>query len=277
MERKILIPTDFSKNAWNAIVYALKLYANETCSFYLLNSIKIKGSTMSAFSNKLQEKVTENASEELIKLKKRLDKEHFNNKHNFHIILSRQELKNSIETAIKKHKIDLVIMGTKGASGVKELFFGSNTVHIISKMKLCPILTVPEDCGYNTPKQIAFPTDFNHFYEEELSPIKEIANLYNSKIRVFHISEEESLKSCQNYNLSMLKVYLEDHPHKFDWIPNYTKKTYEINEFLKDHNISILAMINYKHSFTEDIIKEPVIKNIGFHPIVPFLVIPSQN
>ena len=58
-------------------------------------------------------------------------------------------------------------------------------------------------------------------------------------------------------------------------MPDYTKKSEEINEFIKDLDINILAMVNYKHSFIEGIIKEPVIKKLGFHPIVPFLVIPE--
>ncbi|MGY8909954.1 MAG: universal stress protein [Flavobacteriales bacterium] len=37
MRRKILLPTDFSKNAWHAIKYALELYKKDNCDFYILN------------------------------------------------------------------------------------------------------------------------------------------------------------------------------------------------------------------------------------------------
>ena len=37
MKRKILLPTDFSKNSWHAIVYALELYKKDQCDFYILN------------------------------------------------------------------------------------------------------------------------------------------------------------------------------------------------------------------------------------------------
>ena len=42
MRKKILLPTDFSKNAWNAILYALELYKNETCEFYIVNIFSAK-------------------------------------------------------------------------------------------------------------------------------------------------------------------------------------------------------------------------------------------
>jgi hypothetical protein len=58
-------------------------------------------------------------------------------------------------------------------------------------------------------------------------------------------------------------------------MPKYDKKTKEIIDFVEELDINILAMVNYKHSFIEKIINEPVIKKIGFNPKVPFLVIPE--
>ena len=58
-------------------------------------------------------------------------------------------------------------------------------------------------------------------------------------------------------------------------MPKYAEKATEINHFIEELEIDILAMVNYKHSFIEKIINEPVIKKIGFHPNIPFLVIPE--
>ena len=49
----------------------------------------------------------------------------------------------------------------------------------------------------------------------------------------------------------------------------------EINDFIEELGIDILAMVKYKHSFIEAIIKEPVIKKLGFQSKIPFLVIPE--
>ena len=276
MKKNILLPTDFSDNAWSAAVYALKLYAEEECTFYFLNSTKMKASQMSNISNKLLEIMSKHATEELVEIKEMAEKVNTNAKHDFEIILSPEELKATIERSIAKHRIDLVVMGTKGATGAKEFFFGSNTVRIIKKMRLCPILTVPDEFDFVVPKQIAFPTDFNRFYKDkELNPLKDLAELYNSKIRIVHINDEKNLTEIQDYNLAMLKAYLEKNPHSFHWMPDYEKKSVGINDFIAELDIDILTMVNYKHSFIESIINEPVIKKIGFRPIIPFLVIPE--
>ena len=276
MQKKILLPTDFSDNAWNAIIYALKLYANETCDFYLLNSIKIKGSTMSNFSSKLSSTIRKSAFKDMLELKQMIERVNANANHNFEILVSNADLKDALESAIKKHTIQMIIMGTKGASGAKEFFFGSNTVNVINKVRLCPILTIPDQFDFVEPKKIAFSTDFNRLYkEEELAPLKEITDLYNSEINIVHLNNEEHLNEVQEYNSKILENDLKDYNHHFFWIPNYGKKANDINDFIKEQNINMLAMVNYKHSFIEKITKEPVIKTIGFQPFIPFLVIPE--
>ena len=276
MKTNILLPTDFSDNAWSAIVYALKLYANEVCAFYLLHSTMMRVSTMSNLSNKLLKTMNDNAMKELIKLKELAEIVNANANHNFKMILSSQDLKDAIEIAVKNKSIDLVIMSTKGATAAKEFFFGSNTIKILKKMRLCPILVVPGEYDFIVPKQIALPTDLNRFYDDiELRPLKHIADLFNSKIRIVHIYDEKKLNNMQEYNLTTLKNYLSDYEHSIHWMPEYAKKSTEINDFIKELEIDILAMVNYKHAFIEHIIKEPVIKKIGFNPIVPFLVIPE--
>lgn len=276
MKLKILLPTDFSDNAWSATVYALKLYANEECTFYFLNSTTIKVSTMSNLSNKLLKVMKEDAMKELINLKELAETSNVNVNHEFQTILSSEDLKSAIKIAVKELNLDLVILGTKGSTGAKEFFFGSNTIGIIKSLKLCPILVIPEEYDFILPSQIAFPTDFNRFYElKELKPLMHLANLYNSKIRIVHINEDEKLNDIQDYNLLMLQSYLNKNNYSLHWLPNYAEKFIEINDFIEELDVNILTMINYKHSLIENILKEPVIKKIGFHPIVPFLVIPE--
>ena len=276
MIRRILFPTDFSDNSWSAIVYALKLFKDEFCTFYFLNSAALHASTMSNFSNKLLKKMEEDAMNELIALKELAETSDANANHTFQIILSSKDLKSAVKKAVKEWNIDLVIMGTKGASGSKKIFFGSQTIHVLKSLKHCPILIIPEEYDFIAPTQIAFPTDYNRFYDiKELKPLLQLALLHNSKIRIVHLNYEEELNDIQDYNLTVLKSYLNDYEYTLHWMPKYAKKATEINDFIEELGINILAMIKYKHSFIEKIIKEPVIEKIGFHPIVPFLVIPE--
>lgn len=276
MKTSILLPTDFSDNAWSAAVYALRLYADVECDFYFLHSTHMQTSTMSNISNKLQNIINKNATAELLEIKQMAERASDYSNHTFNIILSSDNLIGTIETSINKHQIDLVIMGTKGATGAKEFIFGSNTVRVIKKLKRCAVLIIPDEYDFIIPTQIAFPTDYKRFFDDkELRPLKKLAEIHNSQIKILHINVEKRLDDIQDYNLNMLKSYLSHYDHSFHWMPNYAKKTHEINDFNEELGIDILAMVNYKHSFIESIIKEPVIKKIGFQPIIPFLVIPE--
>jgi nucleotide-binding universal stress UspA family protein len=277
MKRSILIPTDFSDNAWSAIVYALKLYADEFCTFYFLNSTNLKNENSRTYiTTHYIDVLDKNSKKELKELKDQIDNVNANANHIFKTISSPEPLLKAIEMAVKKHKIDLVIMGTKGVSGLNKFFFGSNTVKIIKNLKACPTLTIPDGFEFVKPKQIAFPTDFNRFYDyAELKPLMDFADLFNSKIKILHINVEKKLSDLQEYNMTMLKEHLKNHEYSFHWMPEYTKKTKEIEVFIEDLKIDVLVMLNYKHSIIETIIKEPVIQKIGYSPSIPFLVIPD--
>lgn len=276
MKKHILLPTDFSDNAWSAAVYAMKLFLNEECKFYFLHSTKMHVSTMSNMTNKLLDHMSKAALKDLKELKAMAESTNVNANHEFEVILSVDDLEGAINMAIAKHHIDLVVMGTRGATGAKEIFFGSNAVRMIKKTKQCPLLMVPDDFEYVTPNQIAFPTDFSrHYAERELKHLRSLIELYDSKIRVVCILSKDKLTGVQEYNMTMLESYLENYDYSFHFMPNYAKKTEEINDFIEMLEINMLAMVNYKHSFIEGIVKEPVIKKIGFHPVVPFYVIPD--
>jgi len=276
MRHHILLPTDFSDNSWTAINYTLKLFANEACTFYLLHAWSFKNQTSRTYiTSTYIDNSKEEAKRELTNIKDKVEADAINPEHKFETVFSKESLIHTIEETIKTYKVNLVVMGTKGATGAIEFIFGSNTVNIINKIRLCPILVIPSGYDFVPPKQIAFPTDFNRFYDDELEPLMQITKLHDSKIRVLHINEKDNLSEKQNYNLAMLKAYLEDYPSCVDWKPNFGTKEQIIKDFIKECDINILTMINYKHSFIENFLNEPVIQKIGFHTIIPFLVIPE--
>ncbi|GAL62616.1 universal stress protein [Algibacter lectus] len=274
--RKILLPTDFSDNAWSASLYALNFFEQEICTFYFLNSVALTRNMLSNLSDRLIKEMSAVATQELLDLKELAETSDPNTKHTFETILSTQDLYKAVGHACETHDIDLVVMGTKGATGAKEFFFGSKTVNVIMSIKACPVLLIPEEFDFVPPKQIAFPTDYNRFYNlKEVKPLKSLADLYQPKIRIVHITEEKELSNVQSFNLRMLKIYYKNYDFSLHCMPKYAEKAKEINDFIEELDIDVLAMVKYKHSFIEKIINEPVIKELGFHCKIPFLVIPE--
>lgn len=274
----ILVPTDFSDNASNALNYALKLYANRECTFYILHSTYINEAVTraygAAYSEENQNKVV--IEDTLTALIAQAEVANANAKHTFKPLLSSKELRSAVKKAVTAHAIDMVVMGTKGATDAVEYVMGSNTIKVIRRITECPVLVLPEKFTFVEPKQITFPTDYNRSYDEkEIQTLKDLADLYNSKIRIVHINVDIELSETQENNVTALKNFLADYKHSFHWLPDETSKSKAIAKFVDDLEIDILAMINYKHGILEKILNEPVIKNLTFHPTVPIMVIPK--
>ena len=134
--KNILLPTDFSDNAWNATKYAIELFKDEKCVFHLLNTYTpaIASSRFMATSlsgGQLEDGVRSNSGRGLKSVLKKINKTKKYPKHSFKTISSFSLLVDEIKEIVENKAIDLIVTGTKGASGLDEVFMGSNTVRII--------------------------------------------------------------------------------------------------------------------------------------------------
>jgi len=278
--KKILLPTDFSDNAWNAITYAIQLYKNEKCNFILLNTYtpivyQVEFMQSSEPQFQLMETIKETSKKRLQDLVEKIETEFPNLNHQFTTISSFNTLTSEINELYEGNVMDLIIMGTKGASGVKEVLFGSNTMHILNNVK-CPVIAIPSDFDFEKPHELLFPSDYEiDFKDQHLDPLIDIANLYNIRINVMHVHYGETLTERQESNRQKLETKFKGIAHLFHNIKN--KNIPEaITEFQIKTRINLLVMINNKHSFFENLFFKSNIKHIGFHLNVPFMVIPSQ-
>lgn len=280
--KHVLIPTDFSECAWNAVKYALTMFRNQECTFYLLNTYTPAISSSRFMATSLEEGRMSNSAEEyskmgLAKVLERIRNEYGNKKHQFKTISSFSLLVDEIVETVALYKIEMVIMGTKGASSIEDVFMGSNTVGVIKTIKDCPVLAIPYNHDFKRPSEIAFATDFTRFYtKSELRPLIELANFFEATIRVVHVQYEiKNLTELQQFNLEMLRKYLGDVEHYIHTISelNSVSKTLEV--FSREMGIHLLAMLNYQHSYMEQLTREPIVKRVAFHTQIPLFVIPE--
>lgn len=278
--KNIILPTDFSDNSWNAISYALQLFKNDNCKFYLLNTytpiIHHFEQTLAQNSKYgVADVMRENSINRLSGLKSRIQKEFSNDNHTFETISAFDLLITQIKEIVEKKDIDYVIMGTKGATGAKEVLFGSNTVQVFKNVK-CPVLAIPSDFPYDPPHEILFPTDYEIQYENEhLTPIIEIAKKHISRVNILHVFVEKELSKTQQKNKALLESKMKKVSYLFHDVMHQNINT-AINAFQIKTKINLLVMINNKHSFFENLFFKSTLNQIGFHLTVPFLVIQSQ-
>lgn len=279
--KQILLPTDFSENSWNAIRYAMQMFEHDKCTFHLFNAYTpivydLTYVLISPAQFGLGDTVRNASQENLTELKARILKELGTNAlHRFETIARFETLITGIKEVIVERDIDLVVMGTKGATGAKEILFGSNTVQVFREVK-CPILAIPSQYEYKAPENILFPTDLEvEFTKELLLVLKEIAKLHQAKINVMHVSTGYDLTEHQERHKTLLDTLFKRVGYEFHDFENM-EIAEAITEFQIRHEIQLLAMINNKHSFFENVFMKNTIHQIGFHLTIPFLVIPSQ-
>ncbi|WP_289021574.1 universal stress protein [uncultured Salegentibacter sp.] len=277
--KKILLPTDFSENAYNAIKYALTIYKNEECRFYLLNTYTpVLYDTEYILYNSTQPNLAEvyqkNSQNGLKKIAQKIKRDFNNPNHHFEQISAFNLLVDEMKEQVKSKEIDLVVMGTQGATGAEEILIGTNTVQAINKLRI-PLLTIPSEYEYESPANILFPTDFQlHFSSPQLEPILNVAKNHTSKLDILHVFFGKDLDETQEKNKKNLNEVLDDFPHQFHTIEDKSI-TSAIKNFQEKNKVDMLFMVNNKHSFFENLLFRPVVNKIGFHIKVPFMVIPS--
>ncbi|MFS4467876.1 universal stress protein [Maribacter sp. 2210JD10-5] len=279
--KQILIPTDFSDYALNAIFTALKLEQNRSCHFILLHAYEPDNRNISNRQNTvrtgmvydaMRKDVTNKLEETLQMIAKVCD----NSPHKFSTLAKRGDLASTVSELVPKYDLDLIVMGTKGATGNRQVFLGSNTVKVLKKIWSCPILIVPRKFNFQALRKIVFPTEYVNFYSKgQLNPLVSLAEAWRSQVLIFHVAQEFKLSEKQLSNKKIIKQRLGSIRHSFYKVPIHTTVANAITKFTEEKLADMICMVHYQHTFLERLIEEPVVKKIGFHTEVPLFLLPE--
>lgn len=278
MKKKILIPTDFSKNAWNALCYATDLYKNIPCEFYILNVYNASGYALESMmipepGERFYEEAKEKSEKGLAKILQQLAIKTHSDNHNFFAVSQYNTVLDAIKDVVDKKDIEMVIMGTKGTTNAGDIVYGSNTVLVMEKVRGCPVMAIPEETTFHKPKEIVFPTDFKtNFKRRELQYLLEIAEISDAEIRILYISDGDPLSKEQENNKKLLQEYFEDIPHVYQTLHNVDVQS-ALSCYVESRDSDMITFINRKHSFFGSIFSKPMVKNLGQHSKVPVLAL----
>lgn len=278
MKRKILLPTDFSKNAWHAISYAMELYKQDQVDFYILNVFSGNSDVIGSLLNmepgsQLYETSKLEAENGLAKVMDMLVlKDYHNSKHHFETIAQYNSIVEAIKNIVEEKDISMIVMGTKGETDSRKNTFGSVATEVMEKVRNCPVIVVPERAKRNLPKEIVFPTGYKtHFKQRELQYLIDLAQKCHAAIRVLHINTEKKLSDKQENNKSLLEEYFSVVDHSYHTL-SHIEIPLGINCFIESRESDMVAFINKKHSFFHSILTHPLVKQIGYVSRVPILV-----
>ncbi|GAK94702.1 putative universal stress protein UspA [Nonlabens ulvanivorans] len=279
--KKILLPTDFSAASINAIEYAVQLFKNEDCNFYVLNTYEpVALYTSTTYGNdpgldlEIGELFKKKSKEKVQKVIDEVSSKFNDSHHVYKGISTFNMLSLEINELVEDYGIDLIIMGTNGASGLKEVFIGSQTMHVIKNANI-PVIGVPQGYPYKQPKDILFMTNYmTDEHHTGMTLLEDICSKNISRLIFLNAYEGDNLTANQVKNMETL-----DHFFKHDAHLTQIAKGMDVIEAMEDfqsrHGIDLLVLVHNKHNFFENLLFKPVVKKVVHHSDVPFFILPS--
>jgi nucleotide-binding universal stress UspA family protein len=277
--KNILVPTDFSQNSEIALEYAQFLFSSFECNFFLLHVdsyLNVQGESFVPIQKTKKPDYTKPAKELLQELLDRTKTKTTNKKHSFHAIYEYGFFIESVKKQLDEKEIDLIAMGTKGVSGLREKVVGSSAGDVITKVQH-NTLVIPNNVVMATPKEIAFPTDFNIFYSHNiLNAITELLDLSGANLRIMHVTTNGfGLSVDQQSNKSYLQDFMEEtrpNGHSFHSVTNKKVKS-AIQCFVESRDADMIVMVAKNLNFIQQVLFDSIVEKISFHTKIPFYVI----
>ncbi len=278
--KTILLPTDFSNNAWNALFTALKLFDKQVCEFLILHAYQPQLSHVLADAGEKQlwalyDDLKKEAEAQMARVTGYLEKEYHNPHHRFRSLCHQGELTAVIRELSEKETIDMVVMGTQGATGAKRVFMGSNTVRVIRSMPKHPVLAVPQSYDLQRVRKVLFPTAYVDPLEDfELRPMLEIVEAWKAELLIVYVASEFRLTDKQEVHKKQLEKLLEGVRHRYSEVPMEVNISKTLSHFAREKEVDLIALVHHKHPFFDSIIHEPVVKRVAFETELPLLILP---
>src|SRR5690554_52900 len=278
MQKSILIPTDFSTNAFNAVLYAFELYSKTECTFHIYHTYYISASAIGNPLFPVPDSREYVEAEKQVKAKMNAWKDRVNkivnpDIHNIHFEYEYGFLVDRLKQKVEEEKIDLIIMGTRGSTDDESVVYGQNTINVMEKVRYCPVLGIPKHVDFKKLNEIVFPTDFKRSWNtKELNVLRYILEITNSEFSILHVGNEFDLDEVQIENKRKLQDLFKSCKPSFHWMQNVTLED-GLLLFVKQRESGMIAFVNRKHRFFSSIFSNPLIIKLGLQTTEPLLAL----
>ena len=237
--KKILVPTDFSNEAENAIKVAAQLSKKHNCKLILLHMLDLPLSNIG-------DNTPADLPEAVYFMKLA--------RNQFDTIMSKDYLKDitvtemvdfhDISTGIletcKSQNIDLIIMGSHGSSGIKEMFIGSNAEKIVRTSET-PVLVIKNEHENFNIEEFVFASDFENDNKDTFKQATKLAEVFNAKIHLLMVNTVSNFKTT-----ARAKVKISEFIEGTNFA-NYTTNIYNDETVEK-------GILNFSHIIDADLI-----------------------
>ena len=272
--KTIIVPTDFSPLSINAMNFATHMAEAIDASLLLLNVYSIPVSFTDAPVVLIPaEEMKKNSETQLAILKEKV----------LHITSGKIKIYtearlgdviDELENMCAHIQPFAVIMGSKGASGIEKMLFGSTTLTAIRHLTW-PVICVPPGKEYGKGiSKIGFACDFRQALETTpVQFIRQIVKEFNAELHILNVDDDNKHFNPETPEQSfLLHNLLEDIKPQYHFINNRDIEG-GINEFAENNNLDLVLVIPRKHKLLEGVFKPSTAKQLVFQSHIPVMCV----
>jgi nucleotide-binding universal stress UspA family protein len=277
---KILFPTDFSNAAENAFFYALQLTRKLNAELVLAHVYELPdlGRALHNTSKEVFEimemETLENFKKSVETLRKRAESNGYGDIDFKHLMAEGQIVPRIIDLA-KKEKADYIVMGTTGATGLKEVFLGSVASGVIDNSP-CNVLSIPDEVSAtNTINKIAYLTNYKDEEVVSFNEVNRFATYFDASLCSIHFEKEVSNISEKDMEIWKSKLGIKNEELS-SYVVTGNNLEEAICELYMKQNIDVLAIQPRKRNFFTQVFKRSVSKQIVQSLGIPLFTLPAK-
>ena len=271
--KTILMLTNFSESSRKAIISYLKVHGGlKTDSKFGLLNVYSTPKTGQSQLLKVDDILEQYAQQDLKREKKMIDKIPGLSKLDIDLITGQGDLLKVINQLDEKRPIDLIVLGSKGSSILKQLILGSNTSRVVRLAKT-PVLVIPESIDFKKPEKIVFATDLKECrFEKHFERLVKIIRFFGAELFILNVYRET--KPDVRLFEEMMNLYLKNIPHSFHYLQN-DDPAIGITNFLTEHQANMLALIERPGNLLVKLFRNSVTNQLALSAEIPLLIFHS--
>jgi nucleotide-binding universal stress UspA family protein len=259
----ILVPVDFSDTSTNALTYALKLFGSSPLEVTVLHIYGVESSAL--LMRNIDGVLEMDAKQQMNELLKNIRAEYPD------VIFKSKIVKSSAVSAIvslgNSGNYNFIVMGTKGASGLKEVFLGSVAGGVISKTS-APVIVVPVNHAFRPLEKILFAVGNNAFSDDQvIEPLRAISSMHKSKVKILHITDKKTPQ------VEKALAAIEDLKPEVEYTYGTGDTNKDLNNYLMKDSSALVCLVRSKKGFLDQLLNESVTLKQTFNSPVPLLIL----
>lgn len=285
MEKKmnILVATDYSEVVMNAEHYAVKMAMEQGAFLRFIHvfSPALADQTGSFDASKIDRSP---ALVELEKLKAHVKRLMIScnadqDKVSYECLVREGAAGGQLLEEIKESFPDMLIMGTHGVSGFRDLVLGSHTWQVIKRTSV-PVLALPKDVSYVGIKNMVFATEYREGELPVINYLTQLAALFSAGLTVLHIT---SNALTQEYEKRVSDEFMNEMKNKIVYpdvrikIEHATDVIDGLEKYTDKNKTDLLIMSHERPYFLERVFssKGAITRKMTLYTHIPLLVIPD--